>query len=80
MFQLCDVENKLYFDDDDDVHFVHMTKMLNWIVHSVSTMKQLTAGRHVAPLRHLLSLFRATNSLMRLAYRRSSKVLPIYSL
>ena len=53
IFQLYDGENKLIFNikDDDEICFVlHQHAELD--LHSACSLKQQSAGRHVAPLGH----------------------------
>ena len=57
IFQLYDGENKSIFnfqwDDDDEVRFV-LDQHSNLDFYSASSLKQQTAGRHVAPLGHII--------------------------
>ena len=59
IFQLYHSENELHFDDDDDddddedSHF-ELDKHAELEFNSASSLKQQSAGRHVAPLWHII--------------------------
>ena len=46
-------KNKVHFDDDDDVHFV-LDQHAELDFYSASSLKQQSAGRHVALLGHII--------------------------
>ena len=52
-FQPYHGKNKVHFDDDDDVHFV-LDQHAELDFYSASSLKQQSAGRHVAPPRHII--------------------------
>ena len=55
IFQLFYDQNKLRFDDDDDVLFV-LDQHTELDFYSASSLKQQSAGRHVAPIRRIIMI------------------------
>jgi len=53
IFQLFYDQNKLRFDDDDDVLFV-LDQHTELDFYSASSLKQQSAGRHVAPIGYII--------------------------
>jgi hypothetical protein len=53
MFQLYHGENKLIFNDDDDVRFV-LDQHAELDFNSASSLKQQSAGWYVAPFGHII--------------------------
>jgi hypothetical protein len=47
-------QEKVNFQWDDDESALYQTNMLNWYLYSASSLKQQFAGRHVAPLGHII--------------------------
>ena len=63
IFQLYHGKNKLIFRDDDEVRFVlHQHAELD--IYSASSLKQQSVDRLVAPLGHIILIFRANQSLL----------------
>jgi hypothetical protein len=53
IFQLHHGENKLIFNDDDEVHFV-LDQHAEMDFYSASSLKQQSTDRHVAALGHII--------------------------
>jgi hypothetical protein len=54
IFQLFYDQNKLRFDDDDDDVLFVLDQHTELDFYSASTLKQQSAGRHVAPIGYII--------------------------
>jgi hypothetical protein len=54
IFQLYHGENKLIINEMMMKSTLYQTNMLSLVLYSASSLKQQSAGRHVAPLGHII--------------------------
>jgi hypothetical protein len=63
MFQLYNGENKLHSWNDEDVRFV-LDQHAQLDLYSISSQKQQSVGRHVAPLENIFLIPSVNQSLL----------------